>query len=221
MNNSPNPPKSDRARDTKGIRLTKRQMQALETKDKLYAAALREINEKGINNVSIEDITTAANVAKGTFYRYFESKEAVVFYTYQHSDQIYKRAFEKVKGMDFMSMITRFVRISYTEYEKRGKGIIKAVISNYFTVPGKSMYGKDRALLQCLDRIVKMGREQQVLREDISDEQCVDMLLSTMIGVEVMWCFDSQGMSLADMLENTVRVVARGLMREGAEPAEN
>ena len=219
MNNSPNTTKTAARRKTGGIRLTKRQMQALETKDKLYAAALREINDKGINNVSIEDITTAANVAKGTFYRYFESKEAVVYYTYEHSDQIYKRAFEEVKEMDFLSMITRFVRISYTEYEKRGKGIIRAMISNYFTVPGKSFYGKDRALLQCLDGIVKAGKEQKVLREDLPDEQCVDMLLSTMIGVEVMWCFDSQGMSLADMLENTVRVVARGMMRESAEPA--
>ena len=46
-------------------RLTKRQLQAIETKKKIYDAAVQVINEKGFGNVSIEDITTRANVAKG------------------------------------------------------------------------------------------------------------------------------------------------------------
>ena len=59
-------------------RRTKRQLQALKTKDRLFVAAVKMINEKGYENVSVEDITSAANVAKGTFYTHFESKEAVV-----------------------------------------------------------------------------------------------------------------------------------------------
>ena len=34
------------------VRLTKRQMQAMETKNKIYQAAVREINKKGFNNVN-------------------------------------------------------------------------------------------------------------------------------------------------------------------------
>ncbi|MCQ5131165.1 TetR/AcrR family transcriptional regulator [Butyricicoccus faecihominis] len=192
---------------------TKRQLQAMETKDKIYNAALKEINEKGFGNVSVEDITTAANVAKGTFYTHFESKEALVFYTFQCSDEIYKQAYERVKGQDFLYMVTHFVRISYTAYEKRGKGIIKAMISNYFTMPGRSFYGRDRALLQCLSEIVESGKTERVLDTAYPTERYVDILLSTMIGVEVMWCFDSQELSLADLIEEAVLVVAKGMMQ--------
>ena len=192
---------------------TKRQLQAMETKDKIYNAALKEINEKGFGNVSVEDITTAANVAKGTFYTHFESKEALVFYTFQWSDEIYKQAYERVKGQDFLYMVTHFVRISYTAYEKRGKGIIKAMISNYFTMPGRSFYGRDRALLQCLSEIVESGKTERVLDTAYPTERYVDILLSTMIGVEVMWCFDSQELSLADLIEEAVLVVAKGMMQ--------
>ena len=82
--------------------LTKRQMQALKTKNKIYQAAVQEINEKGFNNVNIEDITKAAEVAKGTFYVHFDSKEAIILYTFEHSDEIYEEAYEKIEGESFL-----------------------------------------------------------------------------------------------------------------------
>ena len=195
------------------LRLTKRQLQAMETKDKLYNAAVAEINRKGFSNVSIEDITTAANVAKGTFYTHFESKEALVFYTFTHSDDMYRKAYEKVRNLDFLNLVTRFVRISYIEYEKRGKGIIKAIITNYFSMTEQNVYSKDRYLVRCLGDIVERGKAEGVLSMETETDRYVSILLSTMVGVEVMWCFDNQGLSLANMMEDAVRAVARGMMK--------
>ncbi|MCD8355098.1 MAG: TetR/AcrR family transcriptional regulator [Clostridia bacterium] len=197
----------------KKVRLTKRQLQAMETKNKIYLAAVREINEKGFNNVNIEDITTAAKVAKGTFYTHFESKEAIIAYTFEQSDQIYEQAIKRVEGKSFLYMATYFVRFCYTEYEKRGKGIIKAMISNYFNFPGKNFYSHDRVLYQCLMKIAEDGKQQQVLDASLPTEYYADILLSTMVGVEVMWCFDDQERSLADMIEEIIRITALGLMK--------
>lgn len=44
----------------------------------LEAAALALMLERGIESVSIDDITTKAEMAKANFYRYFESKKALV-----------------------------------------------------------------------------------------------------------------------------------------------
>ena len=44
----------------------------------LGEAALRLFVERGLDGVTIDDITQAAGVAKGTFYRYFEDKAALV-----------------------------------------------------------------------------------------------------------------------------------------------
>ena len=41
-------------------RRTKRQLQALKTKDRLFVAAVKMINEKGYENVSVEDITSVS-----------------------------------------------------------------------------------------------------------------------------------------------------------------
>lgn len=199
--------------EKKKVRLTKRKLQAMETKNKIYQAAVKEINEKGFNNVNIEDITTAAQVAKGTFYTHFESKEALIFYTFEQSDEIYEQAFQKVEGKSFLYMLTYFVRFCYREYEKRGKGIIKAMISNYFNFPGKSFYSHDRVLYQCLLRIVEDGKQQQILDASLPSTHYADILLSTMVGVEVMWCFDEQGKHLVDMMEDAIRITALGMMK--------
>ncbi len=44
----------------------------------LTSAALRLFLDRGIDGVTIDDITQAAGVAKGTFYRYFHDKGALV-----------------------------------------------------------------------------------------------------------------------------------------------
>lgn len=191
---------------------TQRQMQAMQTKQKIYDAAVREINIKGFHNVSIEDITAAAHVAKGSFYTHFPSKEALVLYTFTQSDALYNEAYEKVKEMDFLSGVTAFVRLTYQEYEKRGKGIIRAMISNYFTWEDRNFYDRDRPLLQCLKKLVERGQDANVLDTGIAAERYVFDLLSTMIGVEVLWCFDTQNLSLTEMISDAVAMTARGML---------
>lgn len=195
-----------------GSKLTNRQLQALETKNKIYNAAVTVINEKGFHNTSIEDITSYADVAKGSFYTHFESKEAIVFYTFQQSDEMYDKAFAQIKDEDFLDMMIHFVKISYTEYEKRGKGIIKAIVSSYFTFTDYNFYSKDRDLMKCLNKIIAKGKEQEVLDIHIPTDRYVNLLLSTLVGVEVMWCLDDQGNSLADMIADAVRITTVGMM---------
>ena len=123
------------------------------------------------------------------------------------------RPISRFRKLSFLPMITQFVRLSYPEYEKRGKGIIRAMVSSYFTQNDQEYYGDDRVLLQCLRGIVDRGKQDGLLDERISTNEYAHILLSTMIGVEILWCFDKQGRSLADMMEQAVRVTARGMIR--------
>ena len=59
--------------------MTKRQEIAQETRRKIYTTACSLIDERGFANVSVEDITHACGVAKGTFYVYFKRKEEIIF----------------------------------------------------------------------------------------------------------------------------------------------
>ncbi|MCL5286590.1 MAG: TetR/AcrR family transcriptional regulator, partial [Acidobacteria bacterium] len=55
----------------------RRERRRAETREKLFRAALALFAERGFHAVTVEDITEAADVGKGTFFNYFPSKEHV------------------------------------------------------------------------------------------------------------------------------------------------
>src|ERR1035437_7115873 len=56
----------------------RRQRRAAETRLRLFRCALELFAERGFSSVTVEDITEAADVGKGTFFNYFESKDHVL-----------------------------------------------------------------------------------------------------------------------------------------------
>src|SRR5579862_8205794 len=56
----------------------RRQRRAAETRIRLFRCALALIAERGLPNVTVEDITEAADVGKGTFFNYFDTKDHVL-----------------------------------------------------------------------------------------------------------------------------------------------
>ena len=50
----------------------------METRERLFRAALDLFARKGFTETTVEDITEAADVGKGTFFNYFPSKEAAI-----------------------------------------------------------------------------------------------------------------------------------------------
>lgn len=66
------------ANATSGNRLTTRERQRLDTRERIYAAAIEEFRRVGSANTQIEAIVSGAGVAMGTFYRHFASKDEVL-----------------------------------------------------------------------------------------------------------------------------------------------
>jgi AcrR family transcriptional regulator len=56
----------------------RRERRVAATRVRLFRSALALIARKGLANVTVEDITEAADVGKGTFFNYFSSKDHVL-----------------------------------------------------------------------------------------------------------------------------------------------
>src|SRR5690349_2438907 len=61
-----------------GVVPDRRQRRSAEIRERLFRAALKLFAEKGIAETTVEDITNAADVGKGTFFNYFPSKEHIL-----------------------------------------------------------------------------------------------------------------------------------------------
>ena len=63
---------------------TRRERRRIETRDRLFAAALNLLCERDFESVTIEMITEAADVGKGTFFNYFDNKEALIVFYFEN-----------------------------------------------------------------------------------------------------------------------------------------
>src|SRR5437868_8263546 len=58
--------------------LTRRERRSAETRERLFRSALQLFIQKGFAETTVEDITEAADVGKGTFFNYFPSKDHIL-----------------------------------------------------------------------------------------------------------------------------------------------
>lgn len=63
--------------ELKNKKLTKRQLQALETKERLHSSAVELYKTLPHDEITIKDICEKAGVSVGVFYHYYESKNGV------------------------------------------------------------------------------------------------------------------------------------------------
>ena len=193
-------------------RMTSRQLQALQTKDRIYQSALHVMETQGYKDASIEAITTDAGVSTGSFYTYFTSKEQLILYTVMKTEEIYQHAYQAAERLPFPDNLFTFVKLSYFALEQRGKEIMYGVMSNYLSPEFKSnVLNPDRAFYRCMQRLIQSGKEQGQLQEDISDAAYAQKIFTTLTGVEMLWCMLDYRDSLSALAEDAVKDLVKGL----------
>ncbi|WCM60741.1 TetR/AcrR family transcriptional regulator [Paenibacillus polymyxa] len=81
--------------ENKEKQYTSRELQALNTKKKLFQAALQLMKNKGYDNFTVREVCKIAGTSTGNFYNYFNSKEQILSYYYEMAGndfEVYLRA---------------------------------------------------------------------------------------------------------------------------------
>ncbi len=141
-----------------------------ENKKRIIDCAIRLINEKGFDNVTVSEITQVAGVSKGAFYIHFKSKEDII------EQQI--SLFNEFKLDESKP---RFERLEYflCESIKCIKESSLKMAQEWFSQSVKgSFFGKS-----------KLTYDRKAVTGIIGDERLADEIVSVYYGVLNLWCF--------------------------------
>ena len=170
------------------MNLNKRERQAMETQKKLLETSMELIISNGYHNVSISEICAKCNVAKGTFYTYFNSKRDIAV---QILGDINYQMFKSMTWDDTMTAVEQFKEYtaSYMRAVKnQGADFTKVFLSimiqenfNYETV--NANLHRDAVI-----RIINHGKESGEFKTTVPSETLQRYLQSYIFGVMMDWC---------------------------------
>jgi len=190
---SPSPPSSSR-------RTPRRERRKAETYEKLMRAALRLFAAHGLEGTTVEQITEAADVGKGTFFNYFPTKEHILMAFGDARVQKIRAALEDANsGEKAIWQILRQLAHSLAEEASHSPGLLRSILIAPLTrEPVREfMAGKMEEGRGVLEEIFRMGQERGELRADLAAQQMARGFQQSVFGSLVLWSLDPRGDLLA------------------------
>lgn len=202
-------------------KLTNRQKQSLETKNRLYKTAYELFKKNGFDNVSVDSIVEAAGVSKGTFYVHFESKSSLIYSlsadVVSSVDLDYKSFVESLptgaKASDMLILLTE--KISNTITKVIGYDLIKstyeAQITRKIKIDESLKY--NRVLYQVFNKIINIGIEQNEFSSTIPPEVITKQCIVAIRGLTYEWCIRYPDFDLQDEVKSHFNLLLQGIKK--------
>ena len=195
--------------------MTARQMAAAETKKKLIEAGRKIIFEKGLTGTSVEEITAAAGVSKGTFYTYFARKEDIITeLRYGAFGDILEEA--KMLPGNFEAKLrhymTRFSAYIEKDGAKMAQDWVRSVV-NPDLVRGTPSEGKLLYDLTCIRKLFEYGVKNNLLKADTPAEYLAHTLMDVLYGQMLCWAMSEGTYSLKARTEEFCGTALPAMLR--------
>lgn len=184
----------------------KRQEAALETKQKLIDAVKKLSETKPYNEMSIDDITQTAGVAKGTFYTYFKRREDIIsVIAYEDLDRALKRASDE--NVDIAERIARFLNDSAVIIEDNTLQVAQQWYRSVTSPLDGDTLGMDKLsydkgfIERCLQNAVDNG----ILQADTPVASISLQIVSAYYGAVALWCMSGGKISQITIIKDFCR----------------
>jgi len=168
---------------TKRVR-TKRQEQAIETRNRIYNAAIELMDHKGFENLTIVDISEKAGVSVGAFYHYFDSKNDILAEIFRKADDYFSN--EVVLG-EAGDSITQQIIEFFDHYAKFNVMSGMEMTQQLFNPKVKFFVMKGRPMLTMLENLIRQGQQSGEIKTEAGPEDVVHFLFMMARGIVFDW----------------------------------
>src|SRR6266849_2753003 len=112
----------------------RRQSRSADIRERLFRAALKLFSEKGFAETTVEDITNAADVGKGTFFNYFPSKNHILLaFGEMQLEKLHASVEAARQSHEPMPVFLRTLRARITEEPSRNPAIVRTILQAHLS----------------------------------------------------------------------------------------
>lgn len=147
------------------------------TKGRIVSAAWKLFYDQGYEQTTVEDIIAESGTSKGSFYHYFEGKDALLETLSMLFDEKYEEiqseiAIEEMDAADALAFLNREL---FTMIDNRiPLELLARLLSSQLVTHGdKHLLDRNRTYFRLLHRIVRRGQERGELRSEMTANEIV------------------------------------------------
>jgi AcrR family transcriptional regulator len=190
---------------------SRRERKKERTRQEIYRAAMELFIARGFPAVTVEDICQTADVAKGTFFLHFPSKDALLLEYGQQVTGELEEIWHVHRGSTAAAL--RKMLTLLVERALHHADIVRLVVREVMARPSAFVTATEqsRDLVHLLAEVVRQGQANGELRHKVEPRLAAAIITSAYFAIITEWVRGGGQFNLAAAVQQSLDVVLNGL----------
>ena len=190
---------------------------ANQTKSRIVTAAWKLFYQYGYENTTIDDIVDASQTSKGSFYHYFESKDALLSSLSYLFDEKYK---ELEAQMDpDMNPVDKLLMMNQEVFLMIENTVSVSLLSQLFssqlvTKGERHLLDPDRTYYKLLRQIAVEGKDKGLFLDELTVTDITKAYAVYERAIMYDWCISSGNYSICQYSKTMLPLFLRGMLKK-------
>jgi AcrR family transcriptional regulator len=183
------------------------------TRGQIYAAAMELFVARGYDAVTIEEICAAADVARGTFFLHFPSKDSLLGEYGRQASAELEALLDAHQGsaVEALEQGLRFLAERATRHAPVVRLVVREGAARPTAITDTTASGRD--LGELFARVIRRGQRTGELRKSVPPLIAGAVLASAYLVIAGEWARRDNAPQLAALTRQALEVVLRGIAR--------
>ncbi|MDB5987081.1 MAG: TetR/AcrR family transcriptional regulator [Nevskia sp.] len=188
-----------------------------DTRARIQQAVLEIFSQREFHRVSLIEIARGANVSLQTIYKYYGSKEALLFSTLDHwMDILAERMLDHLQGIeDYKERLRKVFWVGLDFFEKNPKVAQLEMSSVYVNTWRKQGNFENPVLFGTFIKVLAEGRERGVLNDQVDEKILLDYFLGVLNRLVQMYIHRGQKEPLTQQANPLFEMLWRAISKPG------
>jgi AcrR family transcriptional regulator len=166
----------------------RRERHRTEIRERLFRSALRLFAERGFLETTVEDITEAADVGKGTFFNYFQTKEHVLATFGAERLASLERAVERARKGPVLPVL-RELATDLAGHSTENPALLRAIYAAHAScTPVRAELHKRLQIgRRLLEEIFTIAQQRAEVRRDKTAAELARLVQVVLLGITLAW----------------------------------